>query len=129
MDGVVRPRAWSANAEGGDMVRRPASAVAFAGSGGAGPHQSGYRLLPVELSLAWAKTFSSVAQMFDPLKMPATPPASSPALCRDRRLACCRAVHSRTPAYAQRYLARFDTLRDMLRDQQVSGHDRLARDL
>ena len=124
MDGVVRPWAWSANSEGeGTWFDDPASAVAFAED----RVQQGRTNLDIgcfQLNYRWhGENFSSVAQMFDPLENARYAARFVRQLYDETGdwRAAAGAFHSRTPAYAQRYLARFDTLRDMLRDRGFQG--------
>ena len=124
LDGVVRPWAWSANAEGeGTWFDDPASAVAFAEDRVA-QGRTNLDIGCFQLNYRWhGENFSSVAQMFNPLenaRYAARFVAQLYSEMGDWRQAA-GAFHSRTQVYAQRYLARFDTLRDMLRDRGFQG--------
>ncbi|MFV0302834.1 MAG: hypothetical protein ACK5IP_18525 [Paracoccus sp. (in: a-proteobacteria)] len=124
LDGIVRPWAWSVNAEGaGSWFDDPASALAFAEERVAmgrpnvdiGCFQINYRWHGAE--------FPSVAAMFDPLEN------ARYAAGFLRRLhdetgdwrAAAGAFHSRTPANAGKYLARFDQLHAMLQARGPMG--------
>lgn len=124
LDGLVRPWAWSANAEGeGTWFDDPASAVAFAEDRVA-QGRTNIDIGCFQLNYRWhGGNFSSVAQMFDPLQNA----RYAARFVRDlygetgdwRRAA--GAFHSRTQVHAQKYLARFDTLRQMLRERGFQG--------
>ena len=114
LDGATRPWAWSVNAEGaGSWFDDPNAALAFAEDRVA----RGRTNLDVgcfQINYRWhGMHFASVAEMFDPL----TNARYAARFVRElytetgdwRRAA--GAFHSRTPAHAQRYLARFDQLR------------------
>ncbi len=124
LDGLVRPWAWSANAEGeGTWFDDPASAITFAEDRVA-QGRTNLDIGCFQLNYRWhGENFSSVAQMFDPLenaRYAARFVSQLHAEMGDWRAAA-GAFHSRTPAYAQRYLARFDTLREMLRARGFQG--------
>lgn len=124
MDGVVRPWAWSANSEGeGTWFDDPATAVAFAEDRVA-QGRTNLDIGCFQLNYRWhGENFGSVAQMFDPLENARYAARFVRQLYTETGdwRAAAGAFHSRTPAYAQRYLARFDTLRDMLRDRGFQG--------
>ncbi|WP_036713808.1 hypothetical protein [Paracoccus sp. J55] len=124
LDGVVRPWAWSANAEGeGTWFDDPASAVAFAEDRVA-RGRTNIDIGCFQLNYRWhGENFSSVAQMFDPLenaRYAARFVRDLHGEMGDWRIAA-GAFHSRTQVHAQRYLARFDTLHQMLRDRGFQG--------
>ncbi|MTH64937.1 hypothetical protein [Paracoccus shanxieyensis] len=124
MDGVVRPWAWSANAEGeGTWFDDPQSAVAFAEDRVA-QGRTNIDIGCFQLNYRWhGENFASVAQMFDPLenaRYAARFVAGLYAESGDWRRAA-GMFHSRTQVYATRYLERFDTLRAMLRDRGFQG--------
>lgn len=124
LDGVVRPWAWSANAEGeGTWFNDAQTAVAFARD----RLEQGRTNLDIgcfQLNYRWhGAAFASLEQMFDPLenaRYAARFVAGLQAETGSWRRAA-GAFHSRTPAYAQRYLARFDTLYAMLRERGFVG--------
>ncbi|TWI34992.1 hypothetical protein IQ24_01501 [Paracoccus sulfuroxidans] len=126
-DGVVRPWAWSANAEGeGAWFDDPQSAIAFAEQRVA-MGRPNVDIGCFQLNYRWhGENFQSVAQMFDPLtnaRYAAQFVSQLYAETGDWRVAA-GAFHSRTPVHANRYLARFDTLRDMLQTRgfaQMTG--------
>lgn len=124
LDGVVRPWAWSANAEGeGTWFEEPASAIAFAEDRVA-QGRTNIDIGCFQLNYRWhGENFSSVAQMFDPLenaRYAARFVAQLYSELGDWRQAA-GAFHSRTQVYAQRYLARFDTLRDLYNQHGFQG--------
>ncbi|SIQ25210.1 hypothetical protein SAMN05421641_10597 [Paracoccus thiocyanatus] len=124
LEGTVRPWAWSANAEGeGTWFDDPASAIAFAQDRVA-QGRINIDIGCFQLNYRWhGGHFSSVAQMFDPLENARYAARFLRQLhgeTGDWRLAA-GAFHSRTPVHAQRYLARFDTLHQMLRQAGFSG--------
>ncbi|KRW94934.1 lytic transglycosylase domain-containing protein [Paracoccus sp. MKU1] len=124
LDGLVRPWAWSANAEGeGTWFDDPASAVAFAEDRVA-LGRTNIDIGCFQLNYRWhGAHFASVAQMFDPLenaRYAARFLRQLHAEMGDWRLAA-GAFHSRTPVHARRYLARFDTLHQMLRERGFAG--------
>lgn len=112
--GVVRPWAWSVNAEGaGSWFDDPAEALAFAQD----RIDQGRLNLDIgcfQLNYRWhGQHFPSVVEMFDPLenaRYAARFVRDLYAETGDWRRAA-GAFHSRTPMYAGRYLARFDDLR------------------
>ncbi|WP_207630247.1 lysozyme family protein [Paracoccus xiamenensis] len=117
-DGVVRPWAWSVNAEGdGTWFEDPNAALAFAEDKVA----AGRTNLDIgcfQLNYRWhGENFASVAEMFDPLnnaRYAAKFVSQLYAETGDWRRAA-GTFHSRTPVHATRYLARFDELRAGLR--------------
>lgn len=112
--GVVRPWAWSVNAEGaGSWFDDPAEALAFAQD----RIDQGRLNLDIgcfQLNYRWhGQNFPSVVEMFDPLenaRYAARFVRDLYAETGDWRRAA-GAFHSRTPHYASKYLARFDDLR------------------
>lgn len=124
MDGVVRPWAWSANSEGeGSWFEDPESAIAFAQSR---VDQGRYNLDIgcFQLNYRWhGENFSSVTQMFDPLENARYAARFVSQLYTETGdwRAAAGAFHSRTPQYANKYLARFDTLHAMLRERGFLG--------
>lgn len=112
--GVVRPWAWSANADGaGSWFDDPASALAFIEDRIAMGRPS-VDVGCFQLNYRWhGENFSSVAAMLDPM----TNARYAARFVRDLYAetgdwrAAAGAFHSRTPFYANRYLARFDDLR------------------
>ncbi|MDS9467225.1 hypothetical protein RGQ15_06515 [Paracoccus sp. MBLB3053] len=118
IDGIVRPWAWSVNAEGkGTWFDDSQSAVAYAQD----LVDQGRRNLDIgcfQLNYRWHSSgFSSVAQMFDPLEN-ARYAARFVAQLHDEKgdwRAAAGAFHSRTDQHAARYLARFDDLRQAFR--------------
>ncbi|CAM3699592.1 hypothetical protein [Paracoccus yeei] len=124
MDGVVRPWAWSANAEGeGTWFDDPQSAIAFAQDRVA-QGRTNLDIGCFQLNFRWhGENFASVAQMFDPLenaRYAARFVSQLYAETGDWRAAA-GAFHSRTRVHADRYLARFDELRAMLRGRGFQG--------
>lgn len=113
-NGVVRPWAWSINAEGaGSWFDDPAEALAFAQD----RIDQGRRNFDVgcfQLNYRWhGENFPSVVEMFDPLenaRYAARFVRDLYAETGDWRLAA-GAFHSKTPHYATKYLRRFDELR------------------
>ncbi len=113
-DGITRPWAWSVNSEGaGSWFDDPGTALAFAEDRVA----AGRTNLDIgcfQLNYRWhGMNFASVAEMFDPLtnaRYAARFVSELHGETGDWRKAA-GAFHSRTPANAQRYLARFDELR------------------
>lgn len=112
-DGTVRPWAWSANSEGqGTWFEDPNTALAFAEE----KLSQGRTNLDIgcfQLNYRWhGQHFASVGEMFDPLanaRYAARFLRELYAETGDWRRAA-GAFHSRTPANADRYLARFDEL-------------------
>lgn len=124
IEGAVRPWAWSANAEGeGTWFDDPQSAVAFAQDRVA-QGRTNLDIGCFQLNYRWhGGNFASVAQMFDPLenaRYAARFVRQLYAETGDWRAAA-GAFHSRTRAYADRYLERFDTLRAMLGERGFLG--------
>lgn len=123
-DGIVRPWAWSVNAEGeGTWFDDPNTAMAFAEDKVA----AGRTNLDIgcfQLNYRWhGDNFGSVAEMFDPLnnaRYAARFVSQLYAETGDWRQAA-GAFHSRTQALATRYLARFDELRAGLRKGGFDG--------
>ena len=123
-DGVVRPWAWSVNAEGkGSWFDDPGSALAFAEDRVA----RGRLNLDIgcfQLNYRWhGMHFASVAEMFDPLnnaRYAARFVSELQAEFGDWRKAA-GAFHSRTQVHATRYLARFDELRAGLQARGFEG--------
>ena len=122
--GIVRPWAWSVNAEGaGSWFDDPAEALAFAED----RIESGRVNLDIgcfQLNYRWhGANFPSVVSMFEPLenaRYAARFVRELYAELGDWRLAA-GAFHSRTPVHASRYLARFDQLRAGLRARGFEG--------
>ncbi len=124
MEGVVRPWAWSANAEGeGTWFDDPQTAIAFA-QDRVDQGRTNIDIGCFQLNYRWhGENFASVTQMFDPLenaRYAARFVAQLHAETGDWRAAA-GAFHSRTQVHAVRYLARFDTLHAMLRDHGFQG--------
>lgn len=124
VDGVVRPWAWSANAEGeGSWFDDPESAITFAQSR-VDQGRPNVDIGCFQLNYRWhGQNFTSVRQMFDPLENARYAARFVSELYTefgDWRVAA-GAFHSRTPQYANRYLARFDTLRALHKDQGFMG--------
>lgn len=127
-DGVVRPWAWSVNAEGeGSWFDDPASALAFAEDRIA----LGRRNVDIgcfQINFRWhGENFPSVAAMFDPLtnaRYAADFVRRLHAETGDWRRAA-GAFHSRTPANADRYLTRFDELRAGFQQRGFDGLERM----
>lgn len=124
LDGVVRPWAWSANAEGeGTWFDDPASAVAFAEDRVA-QGRTNLDIGCFQLNYRWhGENFSSVAQMFDPLENARYAARFVRQLYTETGdwRAAAGAFHSRTQVHAQKYLARFDTLRQLFRERGFQG--------
>lgn len=122
--GLVRPWAWSVNAEGaGSWFDDPAEALAFAED----RVEAGRLNLDIgcfQLNYRWhSANFPSLVAMFDPLenaRYAARFVRELHAELGDWRLAA-GAFHSRTPIHATRYLARFDQLRAGLRARGFEG--------
>ncbi|SMO36673.1 lytic transglycosylase domain-containing protein [Paracoccus laeviglucosivorans] len=124
MGGIVRPWAWSANSEGeGTWFDDPQSAVAFAQDRVA-QGRTNLDIGCFQLNYRWHhQGFASVAQMFDPLenaRYAARFVSQLHGETGDWRKAA-GMFHSRTQVHATRYLARFDTLRAMLRERGFQG--------
>ncbi|MDO5605093.1 MAG: hypothetical protein Q4G25_08035 [Paracoccus sp. (in: a-proteobacteria)] len=123
--GQVRPWAWSVNAEGaGSWFDDPATALAFAEERVAGGRLN-LDIGCFQLNYRWhGQHFASVADMFDPLtnaRYAARFVADLYHESGDWRRAA-GMFHSRTPAHATRYLARFDELRAGLRSGGGAPH-------
>ncbi|MCQ0971096.1 hypothetical protein MLD63_11745 [Paracoccus sp. TK19116] len=124
LDGVVRPWAWSVNAEGaGSWFDNPSEALAFAQDRIA----QGRRNMDVgcfQLNVRWhGENFRDVTQMFDPLENARYAARFVSDLYRetgDWRKAA-GAFHSRTPHFANKYLTRFDELRSVFRERGFGG--------
>lgn len=113
-DGITRPWAWSVNAEGtGSWFDDPGTALAFAEER-VTAGRTNVDIGCFQLNYRWhGMHFGSVADMFDPLtnaRYAARFVSELHTEMGDWRRAA-GAFHSRTPANAQRYLARFDELR------------------
>ncbi|WP_231564744.1 hypothetical protein [Paracoccus halophilus] len=124
LDGVVRPWAWSANAEGeGTWFDDPVSAIAFAEDRVA-RGRTNIDIGCFQLNYRWhGQNFASIEQMFDPLENARYAASFVHQLYResgDWRKAA-GMFHSRTSVYAQRYLARFDALRAVLKSRGFQG--------
>ncbi|TRW96784.1 lytic transglycosylase domain-containing protein [Paracoccus sp. M683] len=124
LDGAVRPWAWSVNAEGaGSWFDDPASALAFAEDRIA-MGRPNVDIGCFQINYRWhGENFASVAAMFDPM----TNARYAARFVRqlydetgDWRAAA-GAFHSRTPANANKYLARFDELHALLRQRGPLG--------
>lgn len=123
-DGVVRPWAWSVNAEGaGSWFDDPAEALAFAQD----RIDQGRLNLDIgcfQLNYRWhGENFPSVVEMFDPLenaRYAARFVRDLYAETGDWRRAA-GAFHSRTAVHATKYLARFDDLRATLKERGFAG--------
>lgn len=112
--GVVRPWAWSINAEGaGSWFDDAAEALAFA-QDRIDQGRPNFDVGCFQLNYRWhGENFPSVVEMFDPLenaRYAARFVRDLYAETGDWRLAA-GAFHSKTPANAAKYLARFDDLR------------------
>ena len=124
VDGIVRPWAWSANAEGaGHWFDDPGSAIDFV-QGRVAQGRPNVDIGCFQINYRWhGEHFRSVTHMFDPLENARYAAQFVGELYLEtgdwRRAA--GAFHSRTPVHADRYLARFDTLRAMLRDRGFQG--------
>jgi hypothetical protein len=124
LDGLLRPWAWSVNADGeGTWFDDPASAVAFVEDRVA-QGRTNVDIGCFQLNYRWhGANFSSIARMFDPLENARYAARFLRALhdeTGDWRTAA-GAFHSRTRVHAQKYLARFDILRNMLRERGFQG--------
>lgn len=123
-DGVVRPWAWSANADGeGSWFDDPASLLAFVEQRIAMGRPS-VDVGCFQLNYRWhGENFGSVAEMLDPLtnaRYAARFVAGLYQKTGDWRAAA-GAFHSRSPQFANRYLARFDQLRAVFRRHGFEG--------
>lgn len=122
--GIVRPWAWSVNAEGaGSWFDDPAEALAFA-QDRIDQGRLNVDIGCFQLNYRWhGENFPSVVEMFDPLenaRYAARFVRDLHAETGDWRRAA-GAFHSRTPVHANRYLARFDDLRAVLKAQGFQG--------
>lgn len=113
-NGVVRPWAWSINAEGaGSWFDDAAEALAFA-QDRIDQGRPNFDVGCFQLNYRWhGKNFPSIVEMFDPLenaRYAARFVRDLYAETGDWRRAA-GAFHSKTPEHASRYLARFDDLR------------------
>lgn len=123
-NGLVRPWAWSVNAEGrGIWFDDPQSAIAFAEERIA-QGRLNVDIGCFQLNYRWhGQHFASPAAMFDPLentRYAARFVSQLHAEFGDWRRAA-GAFHSRTPQHANRYLARFDELRAGFRARGFEG--------
>ena len=122
--GIVRPWAWSANADGaGSWFEDPASLLAFVEDRIAMGRPS-VDVGCFQLNYRWhGENFASVAAMLDPM----TNARYAAQFVRQLYMetgdwrAAAGAFHSRTPEYANRYLARFDELRALYRQNGFAG--------
>lgn len=124
--GIVRPWAWSVNAEGaGEWFDDPAAALRFAESRVAAGRPN-VDIGCFQINYRWhGQHFASVAEMFDPLANARYAARFVRELYQDTGdwRAAAGAFHSRTPQHATRYLARFDQLRAQLRRRGFAGMD------
>ena len=123
-NGVVRPWAWSVNSEGaGSWFDDPAEALAFA-QDRIDQNRLNLDIGCFQLNYRWhGENFASVVEMFDPLenaRYAARFVRDLYAETGDWRRAA-GAFHSRTPANASKYLARFDDLRAAFRQRGFDG--------
>ncbi|WP_241963209.1 transglycosylase SLT domain-containing protein [Paracoccus suum] len=123
-DGVVRPWAWSVNAEGkGTWFDAPGPALAYAEDRLA----QGRRNLDIgcfQLNYRWhGAGFASVSEMFDPVQNARYAARFLRQLYDESGdwRAAAGAFHSRRPADARKYLARFDELRAGLQQRGWAG--------
>ncbi len=119
-DGVLRPWPWAVNAEGaGTWFDDPRQALDFA-SARVAAGRTNVDIGCFQLNFRWhGQNFGSVAEMFDPLanaRYAAGFLRELYAESGDWRAAA-GMFHSRRPADAARYLARFDDLRAHLRSR------------
>lgn len=122
--GIVRPWAWSVNAEGtGTWFDDPSRALAFA----EGRLAQGRRNLDIgcfQLNYRWhGANFASVADMFDPVQNARYAARFLRQLYTETGdwRAAAGAFHSRRPGDASKYLVRFDELRAGLRRRGWAG--------
>lgn len=120
LDGATRPWAWSVNSEGqGSWFDDPESAISYASSRLA-EGRDNLDIGCFQLNYRWhGQHFHSVSQMFDPLENARYAARFVTDLyieSGDWRKAA-GMFHSRTRSHADRYLARFDTLRSLMRSQ------------
>lgn len=124
LEGKVRPWAWSANSEGeGTWFDDPASAIAFA-EDRINQGRTNLDIGCFQLNFRWhGENFASVSNMFDPLENARYAARFVKQLFSETGdwRAAAGAFHSRTRVYADKYLARFDTLRDVLQKQGFGG--------
>ena len=123
-DGGVRPWAWSVNSEGsGTWFDDPQSALEFA-RGRLSQGRTNLDIGCFQLNYRWhGENFASVEQMFDPLTNARYAARFVSQLYQetgDWRQAA-GAFHSRNAAFANKYLTRFDTLREVFRQQGFDG--------
>lgn len=123
-DGVVQPWAWSVNAEGsGTWFDDARHALAFAEDRVA----QGRPNLDIgcfQINYRWhGEQFPSVAAMFEPMQNARYAARFLSQLYAETGSwrAAAGAFHSRSPAEAQKYLARFDSLRAMLQQRGWGG--------
>lgn len=124
LDGVLRPWPWAVNAEGaGTWFDDPRQALDFAAARVAAG-RTNVDIGCFQLNFRWhGENFASVAEMFDPLANA----RYAAAFLRDLYAesgdwrAAAGMFHSRRPADAARYLARFDDLRAHLRRDGFAG--------
>lgn len=128
--GAVRPWAWSVNAEGaGTWFDDRASALALAEE----RIRAGRTNVDIgcfQLNYRWhGQAFASVEQMFDPLANARYAARFLTQLFGEMGdwRAAAGAFHSRNPAHATRYLARFDDLRALVRDGGGPGPETYNR--
>ena len=123
-NGVVRPWAWSINAEGaGSWFDDPAEALAFA-QDRIDAGRPNFDVGCFQLNYRWhGENFPSIVEMFDPLenaRYAARFVRDLHAETGDWRQAA-GAFHSRTPHYAAKYLRRFDELRAAFQQRGFEG--------
>lgn len=123
-DGVVRPWAWSANADGaGSWFDDPASALAYVEERIAMGRPS-VDVGCFQLNYRWhGEHFPSVAAMLDPMTNARYAARFVGQLYQETGdwRAAAGAFHSRTPVHANKYLKRFDELRAMYRARGFQG--------
>lgn len=123
-DGVVRPWAWSVNAEGaGSWFDDPQSALSFA-QGRIAAGRPNVDIGCFQINYRWhGENFASVSDMFDPLQNARYAARFVGQLYQETGdwRAAAGAFHSRTPLHANRYLKRFDDLRVAFRARGFDG--------
>ncbi|MDO5632463.1 MAG: hypothetical protein Q4G22_11585 [Paracoccus sp. (in: a-proteobacteria)] len=123
-NGVVRPWAWSANADGaGSWFDDPASALAYVEDRIAMGRPS-VDVGCFQLNYRWhGENFPSVAAMLDPMTNARYAARFVRQLYQETGdwRAAAGAFHSRTPVHANRYLKRFDELRAMYQSRGFQG--------